>query len=170
VRIVQTGTAPCDLGLAKRAMRAAARPYRVPGAAQVALAFVDDERMRELNRTFRGADKTTDVLSFGESLPHGVRGIAAAALLEASPDGAIELGEVVISAAQAARQARRRHWPVASEVAFLAAHGVLHLLGFEDDTNAGYREMLGLGRGAVTAASRVARPRATRRRKPDVKR
>jgi rRNA maturation RNase YbeY len=62
------------------------------------------------------------------------------------------LGDIVISGAQAARQARRRKWPLSSELAFLAAHGALHLLGFEDETQTGYREMLALGRAAVTTA------------------
>jgi probable rRNA maturation factor len=171
MRIALRGTAPCDVALAKRAMRAAARPYRVPAAAEVTLAFVDDAEMRALNRRYRGKDKTTDVLSFGDALPDGARGREATALLRATPDGAIELGDVVISGAQAARQARRRRWPLASEVAFLAAHGVLHLLGFDDETNAGYREMLALGRQAVassTAATR--RPPERPGRKSKVKR
>ena len=133
-------------------MRAAARPYRVPPGAVVTLAFVDDVAMRELNRRFRRKDKTTDVLSFGDALPPDVRGTDAALRLVPDPDGVIRLGDVVVSAAQAARQARRRRWPLASEVAFLAAHGVLHLLGFDDRTEAGYREMLALGRQAVAAA------------------
>lgn len=152
-------------------MRAAARPYRVPAAAEIALAFVDDAEMRALNKRYRGKDKTTDVLSFGEALPEGVRGREASALLRASPDGAIELGDVVISGAQAARQARRRRWPLASEVAFLAAHGTLHLLGFDDETSSGYREMLALGREAVASARRAPRhPRSRSGRKSKVKR
>ena len=141
-------------------MRLAAKPYRVPAGAEVTLAYVDDTEKRELNRRYRRSDKTTDVLSFGEALPPGIRGREAAALLRASTEGEIELGDVVISLAQAERQARRRRWPIASEVAFLAAHGVLHLLGFDDETNAGYREMLALGRAAVAeAAPGPARPR-----------
>jgi len=171
MKIALRGTAPCDLALAKRAMRTAARAYRVPAAAEVALAFVDDTEMRALNKRYRGKDKTTDVLSFGEALPEGVRGRDAAALLRASPDDAIELGDVVISGAQAARQARRRRWPLASEIAFLAAHGVLHLLGFDDETNAGYREMLALGREAVATARTTQRhPRSAPGRKSKVKR
>ena len=124
----------------------------MPAGTEVTLAFVDDNAMRVLNHRYRRKDKTTDVLSFGEDLPTGVRGREAAKRLVPGPDGVIELGDVVISAAQAARQARRRRWPLTSEVAFLAAHGVLHLLGYDDETNAGYREMLALGRGAVAAA------------------
>jgi probable rRNA maturation factor len=104
--------------------------------------------MRELNRRYRSKDRTTDVLSFGQSLPRGAKGADAAAALRREADGTLELGDVVISPAQAARQAKRRHWPLRREVAFLAAHGALHLLGYEDDTQAGYREMLRLGREA----------------------
>jgi probable rRNA maturation factor len=133
-------------------MQAAARPYGVPAGTEVTLAFVDDHAMRVLNHRYRGKDKTTDVLSFGEELPRGVRGRDAARRLAPGPDGVVELGDVVVSGDQAARQARRRRWPLSSEVAFLAAHGVLHLLGYDDETDAGYREMLALGRGAVASA------------------
>jgi probable rRNA maturation factor len=133
-------------------MQAAAKPYRVPPGTVVTLAFVDDPAMRDLNRRYRRKDKTTDVLSFGEDLPAGARGLTAAGSLRPGPDGITTLGDVVISGAQAARQARKRRLPLASEVAFLAAHGTLHLLGFEDDTHTGYREMLALGSAAVAAS------------------
>jgi probable rRNA maturation factor len=121
----------------------------VTSDAELTLAFVDDGAMRELNRRYRGKARTTDVLSFGQSLPAGAKGAGAAAALRREADGTLELGDVVISAAQAARQARRRRWSLASEVAFLAAHGALHLLGFEDETRAGHREMVSLGRQAL---------------------
>ncbi|HEY3125934.1 MAG TPA: rRNA maturation RNase YbeY [Candidatus Limnocylindria bacterium] len=143
------GEAPCDLALARRAVRAALRPYGVTGDAELVLVFVDDAAMRELNRRYRRKDRTTDVLSFGQSLRRGAKGLSAATSLQREADGTLELGDIVISGAQAARQARRRRWPLATEVAFLAAHGALHLLGYEDDTGAGYREMLRLGRAAL---------------------
>jgi probable rRNA maturation factor len=113
--------------------------------AELVLAFVDDAAMRDLNRRYRRKDRTTDVLSFGQSQRRGAKGTRAAASLQREADGTLELGDVVISGTQAARQAKRRRWPLATEVAFLAAHGALHLVGFEDDTRAGYREMLRLG-------------------------
>lgn len=152
MRVVVRGTPPCDVALARRAMRSAARPYRLPAGTLVTLAFVDDAEMRALNRRYRDMDRTTDVLSFGEDFPPGIRGTVAGSRLVPGPDGTIELGDVVISGAQAARQARRRRWPLATEVAFLAAHGTLHLLGFEDETRAGYREMVSLGRKALSSA------------------
>jgi probable rRNA maturation factor len=130
-------------------VRAALRPYGVTQDAELVLAFVDDAAMRELNRRYRRNERTTDVLSFGQSLRRGRKGLSAAASLAREADGTLELGDVVISGAQAARQAKRRRWPLAKEVAFLAAHGALHLLGFEDETRAGYREMLQLGREAL---------------------
>ena len=131
-------------------MRAALRPFGVSRDAELVLAFVDDDAMRELNRRYRKKDRTTDVLSFGQSLRRGAKGSSAAASLAREADGTLELGDVVISGAQAARQARRRRWPLKTEVAFLAAHGALHLLGYEDETRPGYREMLRLGREALT--------------------
>lgn len=139
-------------------MHAAARPYGLPSGTVVTLAFVDDDEMRVLNRRYRRADRTTDVLSFGEPIAFRDRGAAAARLLAPDPDGVRRLGDVVISAAQAARQARRRRTPLGAEVAFLAAHGVLHLLGFDDETAAGYREMVALG----TAAAGPRRRRPTK--------
>ncbi len=132
-------------------MQAAARPYRVPAGTVVTLAFVDDDQMRELNRRYRRKDRTTDVLSFGERVPFRERGAPAARRLRPDPDGVKRLGDVVISAAQAGRQARRRRAPLVHEIAFLGAHGVLHLLGFDDETASGYREMVRLGREAQNA-------------------
>jgi probable rRNA maturation factor len=133
-------------------MHAAARPYGLPAGTIVTLAFVDDDDMRALNRRYRRKDRTTDVLSFGERIPYSERGTRAARRLVRDPDGVVRLGDVLISGPQAARQARRRGAALAAEVAFLAAHGVLHLLGFDDETVAGYREMVDLGRAAVGGA------------------
>jgi len=136
-------------------VRAALRPYGVTKDAELVLAFVNDAEMRELNRRYRCKDRTTDVLSFGQSLRRGAKGTRAAAALKREADGTLELGDVVISGSQAARQAKRRRWPLATEVAFLAAHGALHLLGFVDETSAGYREMLRLGREALKGKKTV---------------
>jgi probable rRNA maturation factor len=152
VRIAIAGEAPSDLAPIRRAIRRAVRPYRLPPDAEVQVAFISDEDMRALNKRFRRIDRTTDVLSFGESIPARDRGAGAIAYVDkrrAANGGRFDLGEILISRRQAQRQARRRKRPVAGEVAFLAAHGVLHLLGFEDETPAGYREMVRLGHDAT---------------------
>ena len=150
VRILVSGHPPCELGPVRRAIHAALRPYGVPAGARIGLAFVDDYLMKELNRRHRNKPSTTDVLSFGQALPAGAKGRSASRTLVRDVDGELEVGDIVISGAQAARQARRRRHPLVREVAFLAAHGALHLLGFEDDTREGYREMVVLGNAAVT--------------------
>ena len=152
MRIAIAGEAPCELAPIRRAIRRAVRPYRLPRDAEVRVAFISDADMRALNKRFRRIDRTTDVLSFGEAIPARDRGPGAVAHLErrrSENGGRFELGEILISPEQAKRQARRRKRPVVEEVAFLAAHGVLHLLGFEDETPAGYREMLRLGQDAT---------------------
>src|SRR5438034_10420813 len=149
VRLAESGAEHYDLASVRRVIRAALRPLRLPRESEVALAFVDDAQMRELNRRHRRIDRTTDVLSFGQRLPRGVRGAEARSPLDEDPDGVLRLGDILISPAQARRQAKRRRRPLESEVAFLAAHGALHLVGYEDETPAGYREMLRLGHDAT---------------------
>lgn len=107
--------------------------------------------MRALNARYRGKRRVTDVLSFGQDL-RGAKGEPAVDRLRRDADGGLDVGDIVISAAQAQRQARRRRQPLVREVTFLGAHGALHLLGFEDDTPTGYREMVQLGTAATDAA------------------
>ena len=95
--------------------------------AEVSVTFVDDEGIRELNNRFRGMDKPTDVLSFplldyeGESeepffdeLCHN-------------------LGDIVISLERAMAQANEFGHSFEREVAFLTAHSMLHLLGYDHE-------------------------------------
>jgi probable rRNA maturation factor len=156
MRIAIAGEAPCEVAPIRQAIRRAVRPYGLPRDAEVHLAFVSDEEMRALNKRFRRIDKTTDVLSFGEAIPTRDRGAAAIAHINgrrAENGGRFDLGEILISPEQASRQARRRKRPVMEEVALLAAHGVLHLLGYDDETPAGYREMVRLGHDATRQKS-----------------
>jgi len=132
------------------------KPYALPADARITVAFISDPQMRELNRTYRTKDRTTDVLSFGQALGRA-KGERAVRKLARDADGQLDVGDIVISPAQAARQAKRRKHPLVREIAFLAAHGALHLLGFDDETPAGYREMVRLGTAATrepVAASR----------------
>jgi rRNA maturation RNase YbeY len=81
-----------------------------------------DRRMRSLNRTWRGTDRPTDVLSFSS--------------LEESSSSSF-LGDLVIDVPYAARQARRRGHAVTREIRILLAHGLLHLLGYDHETDDG---------------------------------
>ena len=93
-------------------------------ATDVAIVLAGDATVRRLNRDFRGKDRTTDVLSF----PAGN---------ERLPDGTRPLGEIVISVAQAARQARARGHSLARELRVLVIHGYLHLLGYDHEVDDG---------------------------------
>jgi probable rRNA maturation factor len=88
------------------------------------LVLVDDERIRTLNRVFRGINRSTDVLSFsvGPSL---------------LPEEEDYLGDIVISVETARRQAKRGGSALLRELRVLALHGYLHLLGYDHETDDG---------------------------------
>lgn len=91
----------------------------------VTVALVSDARMRVLNRAYRGADYATDVLSFGGAPRHG-------------REPAL-LGDIVIATGVARRQAAQAGHAFGTELRILALHGLLHLLGYdhESDVDAG---------------------------------
>jgi probable rRNA maturation factor len=99
-------------------------PARAKG--DLSIAIVSDRRMRALNRQFRGKDAVTDVLSFPSdpSTP-----------LSASERGF--LGDIVIAAGVTKRQAKEAGHSEQTEVKVLALHGLLHLLGYDHETDDG---------------------------------
>jgi probable rRNA maturation factor len=95
-----------------RALTAVGRPAGV-----VEVTVVDDAQMRALNADWRGIRRRTDVLAFP---------------LEAPGEPSRLVGQIVISAEAAARQARRLGVSLAVELDLLATHGTLHLVGWDD--------------------------------------
>jgi len=99
--------------------------------AEVSIVFVDDEYIKSLNSEYRGIDHPTDVLSFamleGQALP--------------GQEEELILGDVVISLQTARRQAYEYGHSFQREVAYLAAHGVLHLLGYDHQDPESREEM-----------------------------
>jgi len=102
------------------------------GGAGVTVAFVSDRLMRELNRRWRGKRVTTDVLSFPSAQDEFER-------LEGST-----LGDVVISVEQARRQAAEHNLSFENEVEQLILHGLLHLCGYDHETDTGEMNRLEL--------------------------
>ena len=96
------------------------------GAWEVTVAFVDDDRLQELHRDFMEIDAPTDIMTFpsgdGDDEPHG--------------------GELVISVDHATTQAGAWGLSPEEEIKFLVTHGLLHLLGWRDDTDERRRTML----------------------------
>jgi probable rRNA maturation factor len=133
--------------------------------AELSVALVDDAAIHALNRDYRGKDRPTDVLAFameeGEPMPApggGGRGGRRAAPRV--------LGDVIVSIDTAGKQARKRRRPLLAEVTMLLAHGLLHLLGYDHETDEEEREMKAKTaelEGAAAARARV-RGRGTRAR------
>ncbi len=98
----------------RRALSAVSRALNIRRDVGISVAFIGEGDMRRLNRTYRGRDKVTDVLSFrldGDSF-----------------------GEVLICYPQARRQAEAMGHSVRREAVFLLVHGVLHLFGWDHET------------------------------------
>jgi probable rRNA maturation factor len=97
--------------------------------AEVSIVFVDNPRIQALNKQYRGVDNPTDVLSF--SMQEG----------ENIPGEDNLLGDVVISLETALHQAKEFGHSVERETAYLAVHGVLHLLGYDHIEEADRKQM-----------------------------
>ena len=110
-----------DGGLARWLSRVAPRTAR----GEVALALVSDARMRALNRSYRGRDYATDVLSFAADPD--------AHPAPRTPHPA--LGDLVIANGVARRQAREAGHSYQTELRVLALHGLLHLLGYDHEAS-----------------------------------
>jgi len=115
--------------------RLVARVLEAEGVAgsEVSVEFVGERRIRTLNADHRGRDEVTDVLSF----PLEGAGERSGAATDGPAGPPRLLGDVVVCARQALRQARADSLPPAFEVAVLLVHGTLHLLGYDHDTDAG---------------------------------
>ncbi len=109
-------------------------PEVAPGRYSLTLHLVGDETIRALNRDHRGKDAPTDVLSFPLHDPSDMRFVL-------PPDDPINLGDVVISYPRVQAQARGYGHSAARELAYLVAHGVLHLLGYDHEEEAERRRM-----------------------------
>ena len=88
-------------------------------SAELGILFVGDQRMRGLNRRYRGKDRTTDVLAFPmRGVPHSSSHL---------------LGDVVIAVPTAARQAKQGQRSLDEELTVLLVHGILHLCGYDHE-------------------------------------
>ncbi|OAB30089.1 metalloprotease [Paenibacillus macquariensis subsp. defensor] len=112
---------------------------------EVALTFVNDEQIHELNRDYRGIDRPTDVLSFAmnDSLDDEleiVYELGEGEEMEEIPD---VLGDIIISVSRAKLQSEEFGHSLEREIGFLFVHGFLHLLGYDHQDKASEDEMMG---------------------------
>jgi probable rRNA maturation factor len=125
-------------------LREAQAAVRLSG--KVSILLTTDWAIRRLNKQFRGIDKATDVLSFPVA-DSGISGVA---------------GDLAISVPTARRQAIEQGHSLAVEIKVLMLHGVLHLAGFDHETDDGemarrerrLRTRLGLPQGLIERAAR----------------
>ncbi|MBM4141143.1 MAG: rRNA maturation RNase YbeY [Nitrospira sp.] len=94
-------------------------------SAEISILFVNDKRMKILNRQYRGVDKTTDVLSFSQIEDRTLN-------FELRTQN-ILLGDIVINLHQAKRQAAEHNLTFNEELRFLLIHGLLHLIGYDHE-------------------------------------
>ena len=115
--------------LAQKAVEAALAGASVKEPGEVALLFTDDSAIAEINAEWRGKDKPTNVLSFpAPDMP--------------VPEGeAQHLGDIVLAHGVIAREAAEQGKTLHDHTAHLIVHGVLHLLGYDHETDAEAEEM-----------------------------
>jgi probable rRNA maturation factor len=119
----QQTTVPVDRGRLARAARAVLQDHGPP-TCRVSIALVDDSTIHTLNRQYLQHDYATDVLSF---------------VLEETPD--LLEGEIIVSGDTAAAQAGEYDCTPAEELLLYVIHGILHLVGFDDQTTQAREEM-----------------------------
>jgi probable rRNA maturation factor len=117
-------TVPIDRAGMREAARATLAGEGV-AEAEISLAFVDNATIQQLNQRYLQHDEPTDVLSFPLSESKARRLI----------------GEVVIGAEVAKAQAEERGHDVQAELALYVIHGILHLCGYDDKTDAAAKQM-----------------------------
>jgi probable rRNA maturation factor len=110
-------------GACRAAFAAAADGHEAGGRVEISVVLADDATMRDLNRRYRGIDKPTNVLSFPIDDTPG---------LEAGPR---LLGDVVLGFETVRREAEAGAKPLGHHVSHLIVHGVLHLVGYDHETD-----------------------------------
>lgn len=118
------------------------------GKIEISLAIVGNGRMRRLNKMYRGRNRVTDVLAFGDKsvLPYLAKAFPrlkkpASSLSKGRekiefiqpPNGIKRLGEIILCYPRAKKQAKRLGHSLEKELAILLIHGLLHLLGYEHE-------------------------------------
>ena len=137
---VEAGNWPEEAGLLRLIERAAGAVFAETGAAgrsELSIVFSDDAHIRTLNAGWRGKDKPTNVLSFPAfPFPRG---------------GPLPpmLGDIVLAAETVAREAALEEKPLENHISHLVIHGLLHLMGYDHETDAEAEEMEAVERAAL---------------------
>lgn len=125
---------PAAIELVKKVLTYVAEQEGIEKDAELSISFVSDEEIQEINRTYRGKDQPTDVISFA---------------MQEQGEGEIQivgedfviLGDIIISMDRTKEQAAEYGHSFERELAFLATHGLLHLIGYDHMTEEDEKEM-----------------------------
>jgi probable rRNA maturation factor len=123
-----------NVGLLDRFLARVLRQTDV-GSREVTICFVSNAEIARWNKKYRGKSGATDVLSFPAGPPQGSRGGAA------GPGGGY-LGDIAIAPATARKYAKQNRRTLQSELQVLILHGVLHLLGYDHESDTGEMDRL----------------------------
>ncbi|MER9948090.1 rRNA maturation RNase YbeY [Mesorhizobium sp. M0047] len=137
---VEAGEWPDEASLKRLVDRAVAAAFAETGGAghsELSIVFSDDTHIRTLNAGWRGKDKPTNVLSF-----------PAFPLVKGAPLPPM-LGDIVLAAETVAREAALEDKPVENHITHLVIHGLLHLLGYDHETDADAEAMEAVERAAL---------------------
>ena len=109
------------------------------GQIELCVVLTDDDYIKELNHTYRGKNKATNVLSFPanadvysamkQSIKHGFP---------------LQLGDIVLGYETVAQEAKKQNKPIKEHLAHLVVHGCLHILGFDHEKDSDAKIMEGL--------------------------
>ncbi|RUZ80704.1 rRNA maturation RNase YbeY [Mesorhizobium sp. M7A.F.Ca.US.006.01.1.1] len=137
---IEAGNWPDEAGLTRlvdRAVKAAFAETGVAGRSELSLVFTDDAHIQVLNAGWRGKDKPTNVLSF-PAFPFAQGGPLPPML-----------GDIVLAAETVAHEAALEDKPVENHITHLVIHGLLHLLGYDHETEAEAEAMEAVERAAL---------------------
>ncbi|MCJ7745395.1 MAG: rRNA maturation RNase YbeY [Actinobacteria bacterium] len=115
---------------------------------ELSVLLVGDERIRELNLMYLGPDEATDVLAFPQMAENELAEVGR--IKSAYPE---PLGDIVICLPAARKQAEETGNTEKDEIDLLAVHGLLHLLGFDDETDEGADRMRAMETGLLGRSS-----------------
>ncbi|WP_158735062.1 rRNA maturation RNase YbeY [Alteribacillus sp. YIM 98480] len=121
-----------DMNLLQNILQKGCEREQVPADSELSVTIVDNKTIQSMNHQYRGIDKPTDVISFAlndeEEMPD-------------DPNVPNLLGDILISLEKAKEQAEAYGHSLERELGFLAAHGLLHLLGYTHDTTEAEKDM-----------------------------
>ena len=131
----------------KDALDQTCKVVKCPKNVEVAVVFIGDKKMRELNQLYRNKDKVSNVLSFPAETRRLVNSLTSQFELTNQQINKLtitDLGNIFICFPEARREAKKYGMTLQFEIARLAVHGLLHLLGYDHISKKDEREMEGI--------------------------